>query len=427
MKLAVGSDHIGLGLKRHITRYLEEKGHEVRDFGTWDDARCDYPVFGKRVANAVRGGEADLGVLVCGTGVGISITANKIHGIRAVVCSEPYSASLSRQHNNANIVAFGANVVDARRAEEIVDAFLSAEYEGGRHQRRVDMMREIEKEECRMCAESPDKKPLIAYQLYSARDEVEKDLAAVLKKVKSLGYDGVEFAGFYGHRAEEILALLNETGLEAASSHVPMALVEKDMFGVISYHQAIGCQYVAIPYLDENARPGTRGFARTLNVIQTFGRLCKEAGIQLLYHNHDFEFVVLSDQYGLDFLYEAVPEDVLKTEIDTCWVKYSGLDPAKYILKYAGRSPIVHLKDYVGAKGEVSPYALIGIDEDKDTRDTSFEFRPVGYGCQDIPAILKAGEEAGAGWFVVEQDQSLGRTPLEAAALSREYLRSVGY
>ncbi len=427
MKLAIGNDHIGLSLKRHIAGYLEEKGHTVQDYGTYDENRCDYPVFAKRVANAVRGAQADLGILICGTGVGISVAANKMHGIRAVVCSEPYSASLSRQHNNANIVAFGANVVDVRRAEEIVDAFLSAAYEGGRHQRRVDMMREIEKEECLLCAKNPVPKPLIAYQVYSAREEAEKDLSGTLKEIRRIGFDGVEFAGFYGHSADQVKEMLDETGLIAVSSHVPMAAIEKDMFGVISYHLAIGCGTIAIPYLDEANRPGAAGFARTLSTIQTFGRLCRKAGIRLLYHNHDFEFIRLSDQYGLDFLYDAVPSEVLQTEIDTCWVKYAGLDPAEYIRKYTGRCPVVHLKDYVGTKGDASPYALIGIDEHVKQPDTAFEFRPVGYGCQDFPQILKAGLEAGATCFVVEQDQSLGRTPLEAAAMSRDYLRSLGY
>lgn len=144
MKIAIGNDHIGVELKEHIKKYLEDKNYTVVDYGTNSTERCDYPVYGKKVADAVASGECDFGILICGTGVGISLAANKVKGIRAVVCSEPYSAKLSRQHNNTNIVAFGARVIGSATAEMIVDEFLNAEFEGGRHQRRVDMISAIE-------------------------------------------------------------------------------------------------------------------------------------------------------------------------------------------------------------------------------------------------------------------------------------------
>ena len=144
MTIAIGCDHIGYPLKMHILNYLQEKGHKLIDCGTDSIDRCDYPVYGQRVALAVKSGRAETGILICGTGVGISLAANKVNGIRAVVCSEPYSAALSRQHNDANIVAFGARVIGQAVAEQIVDAFLNATFEGGRHQRRVDMLSAIE-------------------------------------------------------------------------------------------------------------------------------------------------------------------------------------------------------------------------------------------------------------------------------------------
>ncbi len=266
----------------------------------------------------------------------------------------------------------------------------------------------------------------VAYQLYSAREDVERDLDAVLGSLAAMGYDGVEFAGFFGKSAEEVKALLDKHGLKAISSHVPLAQIEADMFGVISYHKAIGCEYIAVPYLDEATRPGAEGFSRTIATIYRFARLVKEAGLTLLYHNHDFEFVSLSGQYGLDFLYDAVPACLLQTEIDVCWVKYAGEDPAAYIRKYAGRCPVVHLKDYVGRKGGATPYALIGIDENEKKDTQSFEFRPVGYGCQDVEAVLNAGIESGAKWFVVEQDMSVGHAPLEAAEMSIGTLKKLG-
>lgn len=144
MKIAIGNDHVAVDLKNHITKYLEDKGYTVVNFGTDSTDSCDYPVYGEKVGRAVADGECDLGILICGTGIGISLAANKVKGVRAAVCSEPYSARLTRQHNNANIIAFGARVVGSAMAEMIVDEFLNAEYQGGRHQRRVDMITDIE-------------------------------------------------------------------------------------------------------------------------------------------------------------------------------------------------------------------------------------------------------------------------------------------
>ena len=144
MKIAIGNDHVAVELKNHITKYVEAKGYTVVNFGTDSSESCDYPIYGEKVARAVASGECDLGILICGTGIGISLAANKVKGIRAAVCSEPYSARLTRQHNNANIIAFGARVVGQAMAEMIVDEFLNAEYEGGRHQRRVDQIMAIE-------------------------------------------------------------------------------------------------------------------------------------------------------------------------------------------------------------------------------------------------------------------------------------------
>ena len=146
MKLAIGNDHVGYELKLIIKKHLEDLGHQVIDFGSDSSQSCDYPVYGKKVAQAVASGECELGVLVCGTGIGISLAANKVRGIRAAVCSEPYSAQMARRHNNANIIAFGARVVGRDMAEMIGDSFLQAQFEGGRHARRVALLDEIENE-----------------------------------------------------------------------------------------------------------------------------------------------------------------------------------------------------------------------------------------------------------------------------------------
>lgn len=144
MRIGIGNDHAALEMKNQVMEYLEEKGYEVVNYGTNTPESCNYPEFGEKVGRAVVSGEVDCGILICGTGVGISLAANKVKGVRAVVCSEPYSAKLSKQHNNTNILAFGARVVGIELAKMIIDEWLGAEFEGGRHQTRVDMIMAIE-------------------------------------------------------------------------------------------------------------------------------------------------------------------------------------------------------------------------------------------------------------------------------------------
>ena len=144
MKIAIGNDHVAVDMKWEIKKYLEEKGIEVINIGTDSTERFDYPISGYKVAKMVANKEVDLGVLICGTGVGISLAANKVKGIRACVCSDPYTAKLSRQHNNTNIIAFGARVIGVETAKMIVDEWLNASFEGGRHANRVAMITEIE-------------------------------------------------------------------------------------------------------------------------------------------------------------------------------------------------------------------------------------------------------------------------------------------
>ncbi|WJV52497.1 ribose 5-phosphate isomerase B [Pectobacteriaceae bacterium CE90] len=144
MKMAIGSDHVGFDMKNDIIQYLSSQGIEVIDVGTNASTRTDYPIYARKVAESIIAGEAELGILICGTGIGISIAANKMTGIRAVACSEPYSAKLSREHNNTNILAMGARVIGSEMAKMIIDQWLSAHFEGGRHQERLDQISAIE-------------------------------------------------------------------------------------------------------------------------------------------------------------------------------------------------------------------------------------------------------------------------------------------
>ena len=144
MKISMGCDHGGYLLKEHVKMYLTYKGHEIVDCGCNSLDSCDYPQFGAAAARAVADGTCERGIVICTTGIGISISANKIKGIRCALCSEPLSAEMTRRHNNANVLAMGAGMIGSNMAERIVDTFLSAEFEGGRHQRRVDGISALE-------------------------------------------------------------------------------------------------------------------------------------------------------------------------------------------------------------------------------------------------------------------------------------------
>ena len=144
MKIAIGCDHAGYQYKEIVKKHLEEKGFQVIDKGAYSDERVDYPVYGEAVGNAVASGEADKGIVICGTGIGISIAANKVKGVRAALCTNEYMARMARKHNDANILAFGARVLGIDVVLGIVDEFFSTDFEGGRHEKRVNLIKEIE-------------------------------------------------------------------------------------------------------------------------------------------------------------------------------------------------------------------------------------------------------------------------------------------
>ena len=266
----------------------------------------------------------------------------------------------------------------------------------------------------------------VAIQVYSVRDDAKADLRGTLTKIKEMGYDGVEFAGLYGYAPEAVREMCAEIGLTPLSAHVPYVDMVADPEGVLSAYATIGCKFVVVPYLTEQYRPGTDKFGEVIKNVAMIGGVAKKLGMTLLYHNHDFEFLKIDGKYALDILYEEVPADLLQTELDVCWVNVGGEVPAEYILKYTGRAPVVHLKDFVGDKSD-DMYELIGIEKKAPSRPANFEFRPVGSGKQDFPTILKAAKDAGASWVVVEQDKpSMGLTALECAAKSRAYLKTIG-
>lgn len=266
------------------------------------------------------------------------------------------------------------------------------------------------------------KKWPIALQVYSVRDAATEDFEGTMRAVKEMGYDGVELAGLYGlESAVACKKVLDKVGLELVSAHVGFDALEDD--AQLDDYAATGVKFIAIPWMvaPKNEEELNAAIAR----IRNCGERCKARGIQMLYHNHDFEFEKINDKYILDTYYAEIPADLLQTELDTCWVNVGGENPSDYVRKYTGRAPIVHLKDFTGSKSE-NMYALIGTDTAKEDSAGKFEFRPVGYGKQDFPSILAAAEDAGAGWVVVEQDSpALDKTPLECAKMSIDYLKSI--
>ena len=266
----------------------------------------------------------------------------------------------------------------------------------------------------------------IALQVYSVRDHAQGDLLGILEKIAAMGYSGVEFAGIYDNKAEDVRAKLDELKLEAISMHVPLNLLTDQFDMCVEMLTTLGCSWVAIPWMDTSCLPGGDLWQKTKeDIILTSKKLAK-FGITLLYHNHDFEFETHEGEYKLDIMYNTILSETLKTELDTCWIRVGGEDPSEYILKYTGRSPIVHLKDFDRGNGDIFQ-SFVGEKDNREIkkgRGEDFDFKPVGYGEQNIPPVIKSAEKIGAKWLVVEQDSSSERDTLEAAKMSIEYINN---
>lgn len=271
----------------------------------------------------------------------------------------------------------------------------------------------------------------IGLQLYSVRDQMEKDMEGTLKAVKEMGYDYVEFAGYFGKSAEEIRALLDKYSLTCISVHQGLDFYEEGGQTAADFIKTLGAKYSAIPWYEAGKLAGSPAWEATKALFIRCGELLKKNGIQMLYHNHDFEFVMVDGKYKHDYLMQEIPRELLKPEFDTCWVRYAGEDPCKYLALYAGDVEVLHLKDFTCKKLANGPaYALID-DAGNPIKATSkeeneFRFRPVGQGMQDFPAILAAAEKAGTEYLIVEQDETYELPSLEAVRQSREYLKSLG-
>ena len=265
----------------------------------------------------------------------------------------------------------------------------------------------------------------IMLQLYNVRDELKKDFDGTLQKISSIGYKYAELAlaQSFGKTPAQIKDSLEKAGLTAVSAHVPFRDMTRDPEKTIDFHLEIGCKYIAIPALSNEDRSTGGNYEEVKKEIAKLGEIIKNKGALLLYHNHEFEFTDYNGKYALDDLFDSVPADLLQTQIDVCWVKIAGIDPSDYILKYSGRAPLVHLKDF--GEQVKADYDIIG-EAKKARSEGQFPFRALGHGIQDIPAIIKAAEKAGTKWLVAEQDlPTPGKSSIECAKDSFEYLKSL--
>lgn len=246
----------------------------------------------------------------------------------------------------------------------------------------------------------------VGLQLYTLREETEKDFVGTLQKVANMGYKVVEFAGYGGIAAQDMARILDDLGLEAVASHVGLELLENELEAQIEYSLTIGAKYIMCPWLDFDQRlKGAEAFAQTIASFKRIAAQCKQHGLQFGYHNHDFEFQKVDGEYVLDRLLGSFSADELVAELDLYWVAKAGLDPKSYLQSLSGRVPIIHLKDM--------------------TNDERQVFAEVGHGSLDFPAIFDIAPEIGVQYYIVEQDVC-ERPPLESVQMSIDYLRSIG-
>ena len=263
----------------------------------------------------------------------------------------------------------------------------------------------------------------VGIQMFSVREELSSDFEGTIKSIAEMGYDGVEFPGLFGHTCAEIRDVCRKYGLDPVSTHSTFNELIGDPEGVVKDIASIGSRYIVITYLTEEYRPGGSRYQEVLDGIPVIGKTCAKYGIELLYHNHDFEFVKLDGEYLLDRLYKDIPAEFLKTQLDTCWINVGGEDPSFYIRKYKGRSPLIHLKDFVmPGKAPENCY-----ERNKDVASVeAFQLRPVGFGVQNVEEIIRASRDAGSRWLIVEQDSPTpGLTSLECAKMSIDFLKQI--
>jgi sugar phosphate isomerase/epimerase len=256
--------------------------------------------------------------------------------------------------------------------------------------------------------------PPVALQLWTVREEARRDFAGTLRKTAALGYAGVEHVhslGYGGLPARQVRASMEELGLGIAGGHVELTEWEADMEGVLAFHVDLGARHVAVSWVEPERRRDEAAYLQMAESLRTIASRCRDRGLQLVYHHHDFEFVRFGGQYALDLLLERVGPDLLQVEVDVHWVARGGDDPVAYLRKVSERCPLIHFKDLNPAWKAIRDHA--------DPRP----FTEVGTGMIDFPAVAAAA--AHAQWWIVEQD-FCSAPAWESARQSLENLRAMG-
>ncbi len=244
----------------------------------------------------------------------------------------------------------------------------------------------------------------IGLQLWSVKGLCAEDFADALKKVSDIGYDGVEFAGFYDMPSEDLKKILDDLGLDACSSHTRINLLKDSFDEVIEYNRVIGNEYIICPYLPDDMRGSADEWKRTAELFNEWGRKCRDNGMKFGYHNHAFEFEKVDGKYGYDILGENTDPGLVLFEIDTYWVEYAGLKSIDFMKKYNDRLDLLHIRE------------LKSFEEKKSTE--------IGNGVMDFKSITRMAKVFGTEWFIIEQGD-FEKPHLQSVTEGYEYLRSI--
>lgn len=245
----------------------------------------------------------------------------------------------------------------------------------------------------------------VGLQLYTVRNELEKDFEGTLAQVAEIGYPGVEFAGYFGRSAGEIAQLTSDLNLSPVAAHIPIEqLEEENLEETVEFHLELGCEFLVVPWLPEARRKDRKKWRTAASMLTEVGADIKDYGLRLCYHNHAFEFDEYAGHLGFDLMFEK-GEDSLFAEIDVYWVQFADRDPVDYLKKVANRCPLVHLKDMAG--------------------NVERNMVEVGEGTINLDLVFEAAEDGGVEWYFVEQDECQ-RPPLESARISFENLKKMG-
>jgi sugar phosphate isomerase/epimerase len=247
----------------------------------------------------------------------------------------------------------------------------------------------------------------VALQMYTVRDDLAADFVGTLRKVAEIGYTAVEIDPPAGMTAAEARTVLADLGLTAVAAHIGFDDLASDPSAALAAAKELGCSYAVCPSIPEERRGDAAAYRAAGQILSSVGAKAKEYGLQLAYHNHNFEFEHFDGRLAYEILIEAADPEMLVSEFDVYWAQYGGVDPVAYIRKLGSRCRILHMKDMAA--------------------DADRSFAEVGEGILDMEAIVAAGQDAGVEWYIVEQDRSTKRPPIEAARLSLSNMRARGW